>query len=100
FERIVRHCLEKRPEDRFQSTRDLVFDLETVSTAGFSETATLGLQSPEIIRRRQARRIPWKALAIFAILVALAGAFFLGRGSGPAKMPSYHQLTFRRGTVW
>jgi serine/threonine protein kinase/Tol biopolymer transport system component len=100
FERIVRHCLEKRPEDRFQSTRDLVFDLETVSTAGFSETSTLGLQAPEIIRRRQAMRIPWRALAIFAILVALAGAFFLGRGSGPAKMPSYHQLTFRRGTVW
>ena len=28
FERIVRHCLEKRPEDRFQSARDLVFNLE------------------------------------------------------------------------
>ena len=31
FERIVRHCLEKRPEDRFQSTKDLAFDLESLS---------------------------------------------------------------------
>ncbi|MGE5234687.1 MAG: serine/threonine-protein kinase, partial [Acidobacteriota bacterium] len=33
LERIVRHCLEKRPEDRFQSARDLAFDLEALSTA-------------------------------------------------------------------
>jgi serine/threonine protein kinase len=33
LERIVRHCLEKRPEDRFQSARDLVFDLESVAAA-------------------------------------------------------------------
>jgi serine/threonine protein kinase len=29
--RIVRHCLEKTPEERFQSARDLAFDLEAVS---------------------------------------------------------------------
>ena len=31
LERVVRHCLEKRPEERFQSARDLLFDLETIS---------------------------------------------------------------------
>ncbi len=31
LERIVRHCLEKEPGRRFQSARDLAFDLETVS---------------------------------------------------------------------
>jgi serine/threonine protein kinase len=29
--RIVRRCLEKKPEDRFQSARDLAFDLETAA---------------------------------------------------------------------
>ena len=29
LERIVRHCLEKNPEQRFQSARDLAFDLES-----------------------------------------------------------------------
>jgi Tol biopolymer transport system component len=34
LERVLRHCLEKRPEDRFQSTRDLVFNLEAIALAG------------------------------------------------------------------
>ena len=31
LERLVFHCLEKRPDDRFQSAKDLVFDLESIS---------------------------------------------------------------------
>src|SRR6266545_4215286 len=31
MERIVRHCLEKYPEERFQSARDLAFALDAVS---------------------------------------------------------------------
>ena len=31
LERIVSHCLEKKPEQRFQSARDLAFDLANVS---------------------------------------------------------------------
>mgnify|MGYP003694681425 CR=1 FL=1 len=42
LERIVRHCLEKNPEQRFQSARDLAFDLESLS----------GLSRP--------RRAPWR----------------------------------------
>jgi len=30
FERIVRHCLEKSPEERFQSARDIVFALQSI----------------------------------------------------------------------
>ena len=30
LERVVRHCLEKRPEERFQSARDLAFDIEAL----------------------------------------------------------------------
>ena len=30
MERIVRHCLEKSPEARFQAARDLVFALQEV----------------------------------------------------------------------
>ena len=32
FERIIRRCLEKKPELRFQSTHDLAFALEALST--------------------------------------------------------------------
>ena len=33
LERIVRHCLEKLPEQRFQSSYDVAFDLEALSTS-------------------------------------------------------------------
>src|SRR5215471_7678066 len=32
LDRIVRHCLEKNPEERFESARDVAFDLEALST--------------------------------------------------------------------
>jgi hypothetical protein len=31
LERIVRHCLEKNPEQRFHSAHDLAFDIEALS---------------------------------------------------------------------
>ena len=35
LDRLVRHCLEKDPALRFQTARDLVFDLETLSSDSF-----------------------------------------------------------------
>ena len=43
LERIARHCLEKTPEQRFQSARDLAFDLEALSQySGWSCSASIG----------------------------------------------------------
>ena len=39
LDRIVRHCLEKNPEERFQSARDLAFHLESTSSASDSSAA-------------------------------------------------------------
>ena len=96
FERIVRHCLEKRPDNRFQSTRDLVFDVESlVGTATIS-----GLTLPTGVETgRRTRRI-WVASVIALLFVALAAAFLLGKSSGRRDPPSYHQLTFQRGTIY
>jgi hypothetical protein len=42
LERIVRHCLEKSPEERFHAARDLAFDLEALSS-GSGEASTGGM---------------------------------------------------------
>ena len=34
LERVIRHCLEKRPVERFQSARDLAFDLKALLSGG------------------------------------------------------------------
>jgi hypothetical protein len=38
LERVVRRCLEKRPEERFQSARDIGFALEAASGRGDRKT--------------------------------------------------------------
>ncbi|MFY9549858.1 MAG: serine/threonine-protein kinase, partial [Thermoanaerobaculia bacterium] len=40
LDRIVRHCLEKNPEERFESARDVAFDLEALSEVSGPAAAT------------------------------------------------------------
>jgi Tol biopolymer transport system component len=93
LEHIVRHCLEKNPQERFQSARDVAFDLEMMS--GIS-----GPTKSEIAAVRPGLPIRGKAAAVMAV-VAVA-AFFIGmavRGGGTREQLSFHQVTFRRGHV-
>lgn len=94
-ERLLRHCLEKDPHNRFQSTRDLTFDLETARELLGSGANFTARRRPT--PRRQGLRVATAA----ALVVALAlSTYFIGRGVRDERIPSYSQLTFRRGTVW
>jgi eukaryotic-like serine/threonine-protein kinase len=99
LERIVRHCLEKNPEQRFQSARDLAFDLEALSGTSGQMVAT------PAARRSAGRRLGTPAIAAGALALLLA-AFWVGRKStssaaqGPNEGQVLHRrLTFRRGNV-
>jgi len=93
LERIVSHCLEKNPQERFQSARDIAFDLEALS----GQSAQGVLAPPE-----EARPVRWLkpvAAAVAAVLIA-AVSFLAGRrGTEPLPVPTFKPLTFRRGTV-
>src|SRR5256886_11055558 len=41
LERVVRHCLEKNPAERFHSARDLAFAIESLSEARTSSGQTM-----------------------------------------------------------
>jgi serine/threonine protein kinase len=96
LERIVRHCLEKNPEERFYSARDLAFDLEALSSV--SGAAAAASATGPTARTRLMPALA--AIAVVALLAAVAAGYFLGKGRGAAKPLRFHQLTFRRGTVW
>jgi Tol biopolymer transport system component len=96
LDRIVEHCLEKDPDQRFQSARDLAFDL-----ASLSEISQLGSGAVKPLppKPKAMRRV--LALAAVLVLVALVsvGAYFAGRSSAAVPHTIFHRLTYRRGMI-
>jgi eukaryotic-like serine/threonine-protein kinase len=90
-ERITRRCLEKDPEQRFQSARDVAFALE--ATSGTSSTAA---PAQELLGKRRITVPLW--IAICLALIAAAATYAYVRLSR-APVPIYRQLTGTRGFV-
>ena len=93
---IVARCHAKDPSRRYASTEDLARELAMLRER-LSEVSGSGVP-PAVPRRR--RRL-FGALACGAAVAALATMYFVGvdRGIAKAPIPSFHQLTFRRGGV-
>ncbi len=69
LERIVRKCLEKKPERRFQSASDLGFALETLSTPSGSQAS---MAARGVGQGRNRERLAWVVAG--ALLVGLMAA--------------------------
>jgi eukaryotic-like serine/threonine-protein kinase len=87
---LVLRCLEKNKEERFQSARDLAFDLRQLRESTASTGAVAG-PSPTFRRRL-------RAAVLAAIVLAQAGAIALLL-SRPRPVPSFEQLSFRRTRI-
>ncbi len=93
IDRVLRHCLEKSPERRFQSASDLAFELEALSGLSATSSPAMTLARPRLRSRPGLLAVALGAGAL-AFLAYVAG---LARGRTP--MPTFRQLTFRRGTI-
>jgi Tol biopolymer transport system component len=94
LERVVKHCLEKSPEQRFQSASDLAFDLEALSGVS-APTSAMGARVPA------ARRLglPLLAAGLALLLAGIAAGYLAGKKAGYIRPPSFRQVTFRRGSI-
>ena len=85
LDRIVRRCLEKPPELRFQSANDLAFSLETLTTIS-TASGTIAVSPAEqmIARRASAAWLPW-ALTIVVAVASAASWWFRGSEAAPEE---------------
>jgi len=94
LDRIVRHCLEKEPGQRFQSARDLAFDLENLSSLSGATKPVTGSHPASATKLRTPLLI-----AIPALLLVVAAAFWAGHATRKTSAPVFSRLTFRGGHV-
>ncbi|MEP6769144.1 MAG: protein kinase [Acidobacteriota bacterium] len=71
LDNVVRHCLEKNRQDRFQSAKDIVFALSVASTSTFTS-------GPQATTPRVGKnRVLIAAAVVVAVLIAIAAALLL-----------------------
>ncbi len=95
LDRIVRHCLEKGPAERFQSARDVAFNLEALSDVSTSTRGGVkALPEEKPVRR-------WLVPLLAALLVAASwvGIYRYARRGAARANPTFHEITFRNGTI-
>jgi len=90
--RLVRHCMEKSPAQRFQSARDLAYDLESASVSSG------GAPIRDLPRPMYGRRLLFFAAAVL-VAAAIASALWISRSRQRLTPLTYRQVTYRRGFV-
>jgi hypothetical protein len=94
---IVERCLAKGPRNRYASTEDLARELATVRDHLSEASSAIG----ELAPGKAAPRLGRLRIAVLAALAIAATAVLGHLLWRPAKptMPTYRQLTFRRGNL-
>ncbi|MEJ2085040.1 MAG: protein kinase [Acidobacteriota bacterium] len=78
LDRVIRTCLAKDPDERFQNAHDIRLQLEWIRDAG----SQAGLPAPVASRRKNREKIAWAVAAIFAV-AAIAATSLLLRDTTP-----------------
>src|SRR2546425_2829945 len=66
LERVVQHCLEKNPEERFHSASDLAFAIQALSGSAAMSGQTVAMAA-QLARPRLGKYFPWIVAGIFAL---------------------------------
>src|SRR5262249_11958363 len=90
-DRITRRCLEKSPEQRFQSAKDLAFAMEALSST--SQTAVP--RSTRTALRRKA----WRPVVIALSVIAISALSYFPGLRNPSSPPRFERITFQRGNI-
>jgi Tol biopolymer transport system component/tRNA A-37 threonylcarbamoyl transferase component Bud32 len=81
LDRIVKTCLAKDPEERWQSAADVKRELRWIS-----EGSQAGLAAPVVASRRRAGRLGWLVAAALAVVTSALAALLITRRAPPSPL--------------
>jgi len=79
LDRVVKTCLAKEPDDRWQTAHDLESELKWISQMG----SQAGVAAPVAARRKNRERLAWSAFAVAALAAGIFAAGYLRRAPKP-----------------
>jgi len=81
FDRVVKTCFAKDPDDRWQTAHDVMLELKWVAEGG----SAAGLPAPVVAKRRNRERLWMAATAVLLVAVALLTARGLQSSAAPTR---------------
>jgi Tol biopolymer transport system component len=82
LDRVVKTCLAKDPEDRFQTAHDVKLQLQWVQEGG----SAAGLPAPVAARRKSREKLAWIVAAVAIVAAALATFGWARRAPKPPRL--------------
>jgi serine/threonine protein kinase len=84
FEHAVTTCLQKNPEERFQTAHDVKLELQWIATGSSSSAMAALPASPSIWRKRE--RLGWAIAFVIALALAVMAGTLLNRSVPSAQV--------------
>ena len=81
LDHVVRKCLEKDPEDRWQSAQDVATQLRWLGEAG----SQAGLSTAVTIRRKTREKLAWGLAGILATVLVVSNLFWVWTAPQPPR---------------
>jgi eukaryotic-like serine/threonine-protein kinase len=95
LERVVKKCLAKDPDERWQSASDLASELQWITS-----TSQSGSTSAAPVKSSWRANIPWWVVAaLVVVLVLTVGAWMVGRWSAVEPQATFTRLTYQQGYI-
>jgi serine/threonine protein kinase len=101
FRWILERCLQKDPDERYASTRDLARDIKSIREhlSDFLESSATGETLSPTVARKGRRNLLRGAATAVALLAAVGAGALLHQQIAKPVPPSYQQITFGSGTI-